>query len=635
MKKVYFFQPNSLLGNSIYFPYAVGVIAAYSFQFEEISRNYELGGIVFKEDPLEDVLRQVKEPAVAAFSNYFWNYKYNLNVAAALKKAYPCCMIVFGGHQVSKNDSWLKDNPFIDILIFGEGEIPFYQLLTHFLNGDALDDIPNIAFRAADCAVTRTREQYIGVSDYPSPYTSGIFDHLLNVPEGLEFNAQLETNRGCPYHCSFCDWCSYDVPMRLFPMEKVKADLKWISDRKIVYCMCVDSNFGIHPRDEEIAYYAAELKKQTGYPDRFGACYAKDKTDRIFRINKALNAVGMSKGVSLAFQSMSEDVLKNVSRTNMNKEHLAQQLAMYHAEGIPTYTELILGLPGETYDSFCRGICELLELGQHDSINVFRCEVYPNSDLADEAYMKKYGIRTAINRMNQNHCKLTDAVFSGGLAYIVETNTMSFEDLERANLFSCCIQSLHCHGLMQFYAIYLHFMHQVSYYDFYTSFLDHFYKKEGLIGSTLRKMTHSMRNMAKGLVDFSYVDPSYGDISWPYEEAILLAFIGHIDLFYEELQPFLRGLIPDEAELTELMRYQKDMIVRPGENDVTERFSRNYGDWFVSIQDNRPINLESGDFAYRFTAQNIPDSWQDYARYIVWYGRRNKRTLRKTEKADV
>ena len=80
-KKLYFVQPNTMLGNSIYFPYAVGVLASYALQFEDINQSYELAGIIFKEDPQEQVFDCVKDPFIVGFSNYFWNYKYNLDTA--------------------------------------------------------------------------------------------------------------------------------------------------------------------------------------------------------------------------------------------------------------------------------------------------------------------------------------------------------------------------------------------------------------------------------------------------------------------------------------------------------------------------------------------------------------------------
>ncbi len=631
MKKIYFIQPNTLIGNSIYYPYAVGVIASYAMQFEDIKSKYELAGIIFKEDDSQQVLEAVKDPFIVGFSNYFWNYQYNLEQAKLIKEKYPECIILFGGHQISREKTYLEKYPFIDVLIFGEGEIPFVNLLRHLDSGEPLSDIPNIAYRDKDGSIIKCADKYEGVTDYPSPYLTGIFDKLCNVTQGLEFNAQLETNRGCPYHCSFCDWCDYDLPMRKFPLERVKKDLEWISQHKISYCMCVDSNFGLFERDEEIAEFAVSMKKQNGYPDKFGACFAKDKTDRIFRINKLFNDVGMSKGVSLAFQSMSEEVLRNISRNNMNKDKLSDQLELYHKAGIPTYTELILGLPGETLQSFSEGICELLERGQHDSINVFRCEVYPNSTLADKDYMEKFGIKTAINKLNINHCAISNAVFAGGLEYIIETSTMTASELVQATVFSAIIQSVHCHGLLQCFAIYLHNTMNVPYYNFYEAFVRYFSQREGVIGDTIRRISKCIESTADGAVDLSYINREFGDITWPYEEAMLLDYIYKLDEFYDEVKEFILEFEIEPDVMQELMSYQKNLIVTPFENVITTEYEYDWKSYFDDVFANRDAALARKNVSIRFSASDVPSDWKGYAQKIIWYGRRNKKTIRSVE----
>ncbi len=630
-KNIYFIQPNTLLGNSIYYPYAVGVLSSYALQFEDINSEYELAGIIFKEDSSEDVMSAIKDPSIVGFSNYFWNYNYNLEQAKNIKEKYPECIIIFGGHQVSRESDFLQKYPFIDVLIFGEGEIPFTRILRALAAGKTLEGIPNISYRN-NGRILRGEDKAEGVENYPSPYLTGVFDKLLNVPENLEFNAQLETNRGCPYHCSFCDWCDYDLPMRLFPMERVKKDLEWISEHKISYCMCVDSNFGLFERDEEIAEFAVSMKKKNGFPDKFGACFAKNKTDRIFTINKLFNDVGMSKGVSLAFQSMSEEVLENISRKNMNKDKLSDQLELYHKAGIPTYTELILGLPGETLKSFSEGICELLERGQHDSINVFRCEVYPNSTLSNKDYMEKFGIKTAINKLNINHCAIDSAVFSGGLEYIIETSTMSEEDLVKATIFSACIQSVHCHGLLQCFAIYFHNAKGVPYYNFYDAFINYFEEREGVIGDTIRRISKCIESTAHSEVDLSYINREFGDITWPYEEAMLLDYIYKLDDFYKEAEDFIKGYDIEEDVMNELMSYQKNTIVVPSSNDVTEKYSYDWKTYFYNILANKDAKLEKKETELHFFAEDVPADWENYAKKIIWYGRRNKKTIRAVEK---
>jgi putative methyltransferase len=167
------------------------------------------------------------------------------------------------------------------------------------------------------------------------------------------------------------------------------------------FVYCVDANFGMFERDEIIANKLVELKETKGYPNRLQVSYAKNEIDRVFRINKLLAEHGIGKGATLAMQSLEEKVLENVGRVNISKEQYANQIARYRSSGISTYTELILGLPGETLDTFCHGLCEILELGQHSSVSAYYCELLPNSTLASPEFMEKYKIKIVTTSLKQ------------------------------------------------------------------------------------------------------------------------------------------------------------------------------------------------------------------------------------------
>ena len=87
--------------------------------------------------------------------------------------------------------------------------------------------------------------------DIPSPYLAGYFDEIVDEmrEQGLEPYALWETNRGCPYSCTFCDWGSATMTkVRKFSLERAKAEAKWFSDKKIKAVYNCDANFGIFPR---------------------------------------------------------------------------------------------------------------------------------------------------------------------------------------------------------------------------------------------------------------------------------------------------------------------------------------------------------------------------------------------------
>ena len=120
MKKIYMVQPNSIYGNSIYFPYAAGSLIAYAFNDETIKKEYSFEKFFYKREDFDKVLEQLENPFLVGFSCYVWNYEYNKALAEEIKKQFPECYIVFGGHQVNEKSS-IIENDYVDFIIRGEG----------------------------------------------------------------------------------------------------------------------------------------------------------------------------------------------------------------------------------------------------------------------------------------------------------------------------------------------------------------------------------------------------------------------------------------------------------------------------------------------------------------------------------
>ena len=140
---------------------------------------------------------------------------------------------------------------------------------------------------------------------------------------------------------------------------------------------------------------------------------------------------------------MSPLVQQNIGRNNMNAESYKYQLQAYAAADIPTYSELILGLPGETVESWKAGIEEILELGQHTSLFVHLCEWLPLAQMAEPGYMARHGVGYTKIPLNQPHAKrCTDGVTEYS-RIVTSTATMSEQDWVEMNLFSVCVLCFH------------------------------------------------------------------------------------------------------------------------------------------------------------------------------------------------
>ncbi len=625
-KNAYLVQAGCLYGNTYYLPYAVGMLIAFALNDKRVADNYDFKRIIYSLEDIDQSIDSLENPAFIGFSNSIWNYSYNLEYAKKVKQKYPNCIIEFGGHHVPPTTEFLEKYDFIDILIHRKGEEAFRDVLIALDEDKPFADIPNISYRLPDGSAYQTPEVKITLSDYPSPYLTGVFDKILENTD-YHFSCVLETNRGCPYNCCYCDWGELNSKVRLFPLDRVFAELEWMSEHKMEFVYCVDANFGMFERDEIIAEKLVELKNSNGYPNRLQVSYAKNEMDRVFKINKLLADNGIGKGATLAMQSLEAEVLNNIGRINISNEQYSMQLAKYRQAGITTYTELILALPGETLNSFCKGLCEILELGQHSSVSAYYCELLPNSVLASKDYMAKYGIKTVTTALNQYHCENMDNILSGHSSIVVETNTMSSDDWIKANEFSTCVQSMHHFGIMQCIAMYIRTQNNISYYDFYSELYKYITTESDLCRSVFEMVSSTLRNFVNGVGGLTYQNDIFGKITYPLEEAVFLLLLYESDKFYKEMKNFALRYISDVKLLNDLIRYQKSVVIKPKENNITLDFDYNFKDYFDAILRNEKITLNKKRVKYKFFTPFNTSNWSEYAKEIIWFGRRNGRMM--------
>ncbi len=630
MKKLYFVQAGFAFDKSVYLPYATGCLAAYSLQFDDFKEHYELGGFFYKREKIDSIISRMTEPAVVAFSNYAWNVEFNKALSKRVKELYPECTVIFGGHSVRNESTELLDEcEWLDYLIFGEGEEPFYELLTALAKGESLAEINDIAYRENGEAVCNPRRACRDISAYPSPYLTGLFDEICEN-ETVELLSVIETNRGCPYKCAYCDW-SAKSKVRFFPMEKIKAELKWLSDKKIEYCFCADANFGMFKRDIEVADYVIELKKATGYPDVLRPCYAKENDENVFEICSKFNEYHIDKGATMAYQSLCPDALENVNRKNLTMEHFADIVKKYNHAKIPTYSELILGLPGETYGSFCDGLCKLLEAGQHNSVSVYHCEILPNSIMGSKEYIEKYKINSKKVKFNHIHSAETDEEVAEYSEIVMGTSTMSKEDWVRSNLFSVTLQCFHSLGLLRCFALYARYEKGMSYRDFYDRLFEFVMSNpDTVFGKVLARYADKLTHSLEG--DWNYHNSVFGNIVWFFEEGMFLECMYNYDTFEREIAPFLNSLDIDAEIFSELKAYQKAVLRRPQKTGEVLTSAYNFTEYFDGIYSGEYKPLESKTVTVEFKENRLFEDWYSFAKNIVWFGRRKGATMFTSDK---
>ncbi len=611
----------------VYLPYTAGVIIANAFVRDAVKSAYDFREFIFIRKEIESVVAELENPAVLGFSNYCWNTEYNLALAKAVKEAYPQCVTVFGGHNVPCNTSFLEEYPQIDFLCFGEGEVTFGALLEGLDSGNVAE-VPNIAYRTENgCVMTETKS--ICRVDYVSPYLEGWFEPIFEKYPNIEFNTILETSRGCPNSCAYCDWGPLKERTRFFPLDKVLAEIEWIATHKICFVWGADANFGIGKDDLVIADALVNAKEKYGYPERVRINYSKGNSERVREIVRRFNRKGIDReGATISLQSLSPVVLENIGRKNMSLEHFKKSFSIYHEENLQVYSELILGLPGETYDSFVDGVAKLFEIGQHFIFEVYHCIVLPNSQLGQKEYMAKHGIRTSNSEILRFHCAADAYYIPEKINVITETATMPREEWKRCSLFTAVAQAMHACGLLRCFAIYAFYELGIGYRDFYEGLMK--FVEDGnapFFGELYDNVRASFDEIAEGRNPKFFV-PFVGNLVWDHYEYMFLHISGSFDRFYDEIRPYLSGIIKDENMLSDLMKYQKAVVRKPCEEKSECKTDYDFYNYFKRIYVNKYEPLESGKFTTLFSDSNPVYNWEEFGKRVVWYGKMGSKSYK-------
>lgn len=628
MKNVYFIQANSVVcgeySKSVYLPYATGCIAAYAFDDEKIKSEYNFGGFIYTRMNLDKALEKLDNPYIAAFSCTTWNTEYNKALAERLREKYPECLILFGGHNVPADGEMLEKCPYVDVLMHGEGEIVFKQLLEAFLGERSLADISNISYRVGDMIVNNKKEFY-SFFDFPSPYTSGTFDSILG--DDYDFAAIFETNRGCPNQCAFCDWGKLKSKVRMFPMERVQAELEWFGANGIEYIYGADANFGLFERDIDITREMIRIHNETGCPKKFKVNFSKARLEQVMEVSRLISHSGLGKAQTLSFQSLNPEVLKNIGRSNLDINYFNKLITFCNEEDIQTYTELILGLPGETRESFTDGINTLLVGGQHKTLNVYPCELLPNSIMGSKDYRDKFGLKTVDVPFILYHSN-EDEDDAGVVEYaktMCEMDSMSKEDFVYAYLFAVTVQAMHMLGLTRFLSIYLYKEKNISYKKFYSSLIDYAENTDGILHTAFKSIADHIRDIYNGESSLGECDQRFGSINYEMDDLLFLRCIISYDELFNELSDFIEKLTgnKNDDEMNELLAYQKAVIYHPERPVEKIESEYDFTTYFRKFLYGEPIDLENRRTVL-IVHNSAAMSWESYARNILWYGRHNE-----------
>lgn len=430
--------------NYHYLPYASGLLQAYVLRHSSRVGRFIFLPFVFDRLPLEIHLASIRMADVLAFSAYGWNLEYSLALARAAKVQNPHVLTIFGGPQIPKDsESFLRQHPEVDICCHGEGEVTFLKLLEslpachweEIFGISYLDSYSRYHHQAAS-------ERIQDLNQIPSPYLMGLYDDLLKRYP-YQWVAPWESNRGCPFACTFCDWGSAtQSKVRFFDLDRLKQEFQWFANHKIDIVNCNDANFGMFKRDIEIAEMCADVKKQTGYPHILFVQGSKNMNETVYQAQKTLIDAGLCELMTMDLLSTTEQALERVERENTSWPDFKYWQQRMQQDGVKSYTNLMIGLPGESYESFAESMNAVITQGQHHLIHFFNSYVLPNARGTLVDYQVQHGIETVKAPYYEPTHPLHSEI-QEWQQIVIATATMPHEDWVRCRVLAWWIEILY------------------------------------------------------------------------------------------------------------------------------------------------------------------------------------------------
>ncbi|MCX7825824.1 MAG: radical SAM protein, partial [Verrucomicrobiae bacterium] len=536
----------------------------------------------------------------------------------------------------NRAEDFLRQHPFVDICCRGEGEQVFLRILETYPSRD-WSGIPSISFLDQDRRFTANPlvDRLKDLNVLPSPYLEGTFEPLMQANPQVQWLALWETNRGCPFHCTFCEWgAAIQTKLTQFDMERLTREVEWFAEKKIEFIFCCDANFGILHRDLDIAQHVAETKRKRGYPRALSVQGTKNATERAYRVQKILADAGLNKGVAIALQSLDPTTLKNIRRQNISTETYQELQRRFARDRVETFTDIILGLPGETYDSFVEGVSKIIADGQHNRIQFINLAILPNAEMGDPTYQRKFGmviVETQIINIHGSLAESKDDVHETQ-QLVVATNTMPPADWVRTRTFSWMTALLHFDKLLQIPLVLLHEVTGLSYRDLLEAFSKGDLAAFPILSETRDFFDEQARNIQAGGPEYTRSEECL-NIWWPTDEYVFiqLARKGRLEAFYQEAESLLARLLREkfvEVEpelLRDAVTLNKSLLKQPFQTEDLElALSYNIWEFYRGVLEGASVPLEEKQSCYLIDRTREKwTTWDDWCREVVWYG--NKR----------
>lgn len=643
MKKVKVFssQFNYQYGTVIHFPYCIASLLAYVRSFPELADKFEYQKSFVLRNKLDEYIERCTDVDILLCSCYTWNWEITNILARKVKEKNPNSLIIFGGPQVPQHyegdvprmwventkGSFFADYPHVDMLVHGEGEQTLKEIFEAYLGDKDYSKIKGVETREYK---TPARERMTDLTVLPSPYLTNLVWELVEPIEGVTYIASWETNRGCPFQCTYCDWGSATMSkVRKRDMDVLLKEVEWFADNKVPYVDICDANFGMYnDRDLELARKLKTEALSKGFPGRVGIAWVKASSERVIKVAKELLEADLLRAVTLAVQSLDPATLSIVKRANIKFDKFSNLLQQFRAEKIENYTEIIMGMPGETLESYKNGLEQLMELFPRPVIFIYNCGVFVNAPMNDPAYIKEHGIKVIKSPIYLWH----SSIYNRGTIpeydnITTSANSFTSDDLKMMYVYGWTTQAFHSLGTLEYIAKFYNQIAKLKYVKFYETLIDYCRSTQGLFNKEYSILVDYMETGYKG-GGWDHYDPDLAPIYWPIEEATWLRCVTDSRVLEQETRSFLKfleerlGYATDGEILDDLIRFQVFILSTMDRKEPLKRHVSQYGWKEFLIEGRSSLELlEHGAREYSWENKVTLADKAEWCYRAIWVGR--------------
>ena len=435
-------------------PINIGFIGSY------LKKNFgnEIDINLFKYP--NDVIAEIYKnpPDIISLSNYSWNSNLSEHVASIAKKCNPNVIVTQGGpnfpHEEKLQGGFLAERPYTDIYTILEGEKSCTNVVKRVLDSRGNRDqifassIDGCVFIDPKTKNTKNIKMLRGkhldrikdLDEIPSPYLNGMLDKFFDG----KLTPFIETNRGCPFTCSFCHTGNdYFHKLNKFSEKRVKDEIYYIGKKAgalgITNLHFADVNFGMYPQDRLTCEFLVETKEKYGWPHQVMATTGKNSKKRVMEIT---NILGNMFAINMSLQSMDEQVLNNIKRSNIKLDHMIEVNDHLRNQGRSTKAELIMTLPGESKETFITGLNNVLN-SNATSVTIYTLMMLHGTQFKNPDYREQFGYKGKFRIVPLNFGEYDGKKIFDYEEVGIESKDLPFKDYLYLRALALLVEGLH------------------------------------------------------------------------------------------------------------------------------------------------------------------------------------------------